>query len=114
MLTEKTDAAAAPGTHHAPAPGSLDDLVCYFEGEWVAMRDAGVAYRDVNGQLNTVPGLTGTWYAVEPDPLDGSRVWAADSTTGQVVHVDTNGTLIQSLEGFSTSQKWLAVMLQGP
>ena len=43
MLTEKTDAASAPGTHHAPAPGSLDDLVCYFEGEWVAMRDAKVS-----------------------------------------------------------------------
>jgi branched-chain amino acid aminotransferase len=43
MLTEKTDAAPAPGTHHAPAPGSLDDLVCYFEGEWVAMRDAKVS-----------------------------------------------------------------------
>ena len=43
MLTEKTDAAPAPGTHHAPTPGSLDDLVCYFEGEWVAMRDAKVS-----------------------------------------------------------------------
>jgi branched-chain amino acid aminotransferase len=43
MLTEKTDAAPAPATHHAPAPGSLDELVCYFEGEWVAMRDAKVS-----------------------------------------------------------------------
>jgi hypothetical protein len=83
---------------------------------WVAMFDGGVAYRDMNGQLKAVPGLTGTWWAVEPDPLDGSRVWAAGSPLGQgkVVHVDTNGTLIQSLGGFSTSNKWLAVMLQGP
>jgi hypothetical protein len=81
---------------------------------WVAMYNAGVAYRDVNGQLNTVPGLNGTWFAVEPDPLDGSRAWVAGSTSGQVVHVDTTGALIQSLGGFSTSNKWLAVMLQGP
>jgi branched-chain amino acid aminotransferase len=41
MLTEKSD--AAPATHHVPTPGSLDDLICYFEGEWVAMRDAKVS-----------------------------------------------------------------------
>lgn len=80
---------------------------------WVAMWDAGVAYRDVNGQLKAVPGLTGKWFAVEPDPLDGSRVWAAGET-GAIVHVDTNGTVIQSVGGFGTSHKWLAVMLQGP
>ncbi len=43
MLTEKPDAPPAPAVHHAPAPGSLDELVCYFEGEWVAMRDAKVS-----------------------------------------------------------------------
>jgi branched-chain amino acid aminotransferase len=41
MLTEKSD--AAPATHHIPTPGSLDDLICYFEGEWVPMRDAKVS-----------------------------------------------------------------------
>src|SRR5829696_2634919 len=41
MLTEKSE--AEPTTHHAPAPGSLDDLICYFEGDWVAMRDAKVS-----------------------------------------------------------------------
>lgn len=41
MLTEKSDVALA--THHAPTPGALDDLICYFEGEWVAMRDAKVS-----------------------------------------------------------------------
>jgi branched-chain amino acid aminotransferase len=41
MLTEKSE--AAPTTHHAPTPGSLDDLICYFEGDWVAMRDAKVS-----------------------------------------------------------------------
>jgi branched-chain amino acid aminotransferase len=47
MLTEKSDAKAAekaaPAPHHAPKPGSLDDLVCYFEGAWVPMRDAKVS-----------------------------------------------------------------------
>jgi branched-chain amino acid aminotransferase len=41
MLTEKSD--AEPTTHHAPTPASLDDLICYFEGDWVAMRDAKVS-----------------------------------------------------------------------
>ena len=43
MLTEKSDATPATATHHAPTPGSLDDLICYFEGDWVAMRDARVS-----------------------------------------------------------------------
>jgi branched-chain amino acid aminotransferase len=43
MLTEKTDATPAPSVHHNPKPGSLDDLVCYFEGDWVPMRDAKVS-----------------------------------------------------------------------
>lgn len=80
---------------------------------WVAMYDAGVGYRDVNGQLEMIPGLTGSWSAVEPDPLDGSRVWAAAQMPGQVVHVDTNGTVIQSLGASNNGRKWLAVMLQG-
>ena len=43
MLTEKSDATPAPATHHAPKPGALDDLICYFEGDWVPMRDAKVS-----------------------------------------------------------------------
>jgi branched-chain amino acid aminotransferase len=44
MLTEKTsDTTPAPTTHHAPVKGALDDLICYFEGEWVPMRDAKVS-----------------------------------------------------------------------
>src|SRR5882672_10853672 len=44
MLTEKTtDTTPAPSTHHAPVKGALDDLICYFEGEWVPMRDAKVS-----------------------------------------------------------------------
>jgi branched-chain amino acid aminotransferase len=43
MLTEKSDADQAPATHHAPKPGALDELICYFEGDWVPMRDAKVS-----------------------------------------------------------------------
>jgi len=43
MLTEKSDAAPTPAPHHAPKPGALDDLVAYFEGQWVPMRDAKVS-----------------------------------------------------------------------
>src|SRR6478735_10092264 len=47
MTTETTSGRAgatpAPSTHHAPTPGSLDDLVCYFEGDFIPMRDAKVS-----------------------------------------------------------------------
>jgi branched-chain amino acid aminotransferase len=43
MLTEKSDTTPAPSVHHAPAPAALDDLICYFEGDWVPMRDAKVS-----------------------------------------------------------------------
>ena len=43
MLTEKSSDAAAPSTHHAPKPGDLDELICYFEGEFVPMREAKVS-----------------------------------------------------------------------
>jgi branched-chain amino acid aminotransferase len=43
MLTEKATDTPTPAPHHAPAPGSLDELICYFEGAWVPMRDAKVS-----------------------------------------------------------------------
>ena len=43
MLTDKSDVTLAPSTHHAPTSASLDDLICYFEGDWVPMRDARVS-----------------------------------------------------------------------
>jgi len=43
MLTEKSDTTSAPTVHHAPKPGALDDLICYFEGAWVPMREAKVS-----------------------------------------------------------------------
>lgn len=79
---------------------------------WVGMLDMGVGYRAVNGQFKTVPGLTGMWQAVEVDPLDGSRVWALGYSQ-KVVHVDMNGTILQTLGGISAPMG-LAVMLKGP
>ena len=43
MITEQPDQASAPTVHHAPRPNDLDDLVCYFEGAFVPMRDAKVS-----------------------------------------------------------------------
>ncbi len=49
MLTEKAKPAAAPqgdaaaSTVAATAPRNLDDLICYFEGAYVPMRDANVS-----------------------------------------------------------------------
>jgi branched-chain amino acid aminotransferase len=43
MITEKSSTPPAPTPHHAPAAGALDDLICYFEGAWVPMREAKVS-----------------------------------------------------------------------
>ncbi len=43
MITPKADGSPAPSAHHAPAAAALDDLICYFEGEFVPMRDAKVS-----------------------------------------------------------------------
>jgi branched-chain amino acid aminotransferase len=43
MLSEKVAETPSPSPHHAPAAGSLDELICYFEGAWVPMRDAKVS-----------------------------------------------------------------------
>ena len=43
MLTEKSADTPAPAAHHAPKPGALDELICYFEGDFVPMRDAKVS-----------------------------------------------------------------------
>jgi branched-chain amino acid aminotransferase len=43
MTTETTRETAASAAHHAPTPGSLDELTCYFEGRFVPMKDARVS-----------------------------------------------------------------------
>ncbi len=43
MLTEKPAETPAPTPHAAPSATALDDLICYFEGDWVPMRDAKVS-----------------------------------------------------------------------
>ncbi len=43
MLTEKSADTPAPNVHHAPQAAALDDLICYFEGAFVPMRDAKVS-----------------------------------------------------------------------
>jgi branched-chain amino acid aminotransferase len=43
MLTENPADTAAPAPEAPAAPRSLDDLICYFEGDYVPMRDARVS-----------------------------------------------------------------------
>jgi branched-chain amino acid aminotransferase len=43
MLTQQSADGPAAATHHAPKPGSLDELICYFEGQFVPMSDAKVS-----------------------------------------------------------------------
>jgi len=42
-MTTETTGTPDTSTHHVPKPGALDDLICYFEGDFVAMRDAKVS-----------------------------------------------------------------------
>ena len=43
MTTETQADAPATSAHHAPTPGSLDDLTCYFEGQFVQLKDAKIS-----------------------------------------------------------------------
>jgi branched-chain amino acid aminotransferase len=43
MLTEKAAATPAAQPHGAPSAPALEDLICYFEGAWIPMRDAKVS-----------------------------------------------------------------------
>ena len=43
MTTDTKADAPATSAHHAPTPGSLDDLTCYFEGAFVPLRDAKIS-----------------------------------------------------------------------
>jgi branched-chain amino acid aminotransferase len=43
MTTETQADAPAASPHHAPMPGSLDDLTCYFEGQFVQLKDAKIS-----------------------------------------------------------------------
>jgi branched-chain amino acid aminotransferase len=65
MLTEKSDATQEPTVHHAPKPGALDDLICYFEGDWVPMRDAKVSIMTHAFMYGTATfeGIRGYWNA---------------------------------------------------
>ena len=65
MLTEKSDATSEPTVHHAPKPGALDELICYFEGEWVPMRDAKVSIMTHAFMYGTATfeGIRGYWNA---------------------------------------------------
>jgi branched-chain amino acid aminotransferase len=65
MLTEKSDATPEPTIHHAPKPGALDELICYFEGEWVPMRDAKVSVMTHAFMYGTATfeGIRGYWNA---------------------------------------------------
>jgi branched-chain amino acid aminotransferase len=43
MLSEKQSGTSAPATGHAAAPAATDDLICYFEGAFVPLREAKVS-----------------------------------------------------------------------
>ena len=82
MLTEKSDATPAPTVHHAPKPGSLDDLICYFEGNWVPMREAKVSVMTHAFMYGTATfeGIRGYWNE-EQGTLYGLRCASTSSAS---------------------------------
>jgi branched-chain amino acid aminotransferase len=75
MLTEKSDATPESTVHHAPKPGALDELICYFEGEWIPMRDAKVSIMTHAFMYGTATfeGIRGYWNA-EQGRLYGLKI----------------------------------------
>ena len=65
MITQQSGQDDAPAPHHAPKPGELDDLICYFEGDFVAMRDAKVSIMTHAFMYGTATfeGIRGYWNA---------------------------------------------------
>jgi branched-chain amino acid aminotransferase len=63
MITHKPTEAPATGAHHALQPGSLDDLICYFEGSYVPMGDAKVSIMTHAFMYGTATfeGIRGYW-----------------------------------------------------
>ena len=43
MLSQKQSATPTPSTGHGAAPTAIDDLICYFEGAYVPIREAKVS-----------------------------------------------------------------------
>ena len=79
MTTETTAgseaATPAASAHHAPTPGSLDDLTCYFEGDFVPMKDAKVSIMTHAFMYGTATfeGIRAYWNA-EQGKLYGLKV----------------------------------------
>jgi branched-chain amino acid aminotransferase len=79
MTTETTAgseaATPAASAHHAPTPGSLDDLICYFEGAFVPMKDAKVSIMTHAFMYGTATfeGIRAYWNA-EQGKLYGLKV----------------------------------------
>ena len=65
MTTETTSDTPAQAAHHAPTPGSLDELICYFEGAFVPMKDAKVSIMTHAFMYGTATfeGIRGYWNA---------------------------------------------------
>jgi branched-chain amino acid aminotransferase len=74
MLTHKAET-ATPAPHPAPTAGSLDDLICYFEGAWVPMRDANVSIMTHAFMYGTATfeGVRAYWNA-DQETLYGLRI----------------------------------------
>jgi branched-chain amino acid aminotransferase len=65
MLTQKSSDAPTAAAAAAPAPRAVEDLVTYFEGDWVPMRDAKVSIMTHAFMYGTATfeGIRGYWNA---------------------------------------------------
>jgi hypothetical protein len=82
---------------------------------WVAMLNAGVAYRDpTSKELVPLPEISGSWTSLDTDPSDSSAIWAAETAGARVLKLDTSGNELDALTGYGSDQKWIAVWLDAP
>jgi branched-chain amino acid aminotransferase len=75
MLTQKPTGAPATTAHGAPPAAALEDLTCYFEGEFVPLRDARVSIMTHAFMYGTATfeGIRAYWNA-DDETLYGLKV----------------------------------------
>ena len=83
MLTQQPSASEAP--QPAPQPRPLEDLIAYFEGEYVPMRDAKVSIMTHAFMYGTATfeGIRGYWNADQQPAVRAVRcasTWSASAT----------------------------------
>ena len=87
MLTKKPSDTPAASAHGAPGAAALEDLTCYFEGRYVALRDAKVSIMTHAFMYGTATfeGIRAYWNA-QPSacPTRTRARWSSSSSSARI------------------------------